>query len=1236
MSSQNSGLRLSKSLSAFETWGFGFTGLMGWVSAAPILHAALGPQALLVWLPGVVVSILLNLQVKRLGQKWVGVAGGTPNYITRLLNNYPSLARYAALGYFWGWVSFPSINAIVLTDLIKTNLEPLGISSPETLLRIALTAMPFIVALSGTRALGILHLVFVVPAVGFLLLFSIQGLGWLALSPDSPGLLPSSWGSFDLRDWAKWYFFAAYAVCACETATSFVADSRHSGKTLGFLSFVTWLIPIVYLGSSWVLMRLSIAPTAGDAYASLLTSASPFWGQSASSLVTLLIAFSCLLGAATTASNTPRILHQLALDGYLSPVFGVVSRRGVLGPALIFAFLLSLLCLIWGEIAEIMVITGTSYLISLMLLHFGLWSRRGSPEVRWAWLSLGFCGMEAAVLIFGGWAWGWQNLLMGLFLPFGLVMIDAVSRRIAFPPFHRAWWLRFYRPQVRSQPQDFIVLQVGVVIVLVCSTALISWLLRDRLEGISATAKANLMIILLILTAIVAIAISCWTSLPQVMEIAEAREQADHLFQVASDAILVLDSEGSICQANPAAEILFQTSTEHLLRQPLNRFLMGLSEPPDHWLSRSEQALRPQGNEGARVVEVTISDHFSQGMQQYMGVFRDVTERKQAEVQLRHQAEQERLLKDISWRIRHSLDLNDILSTAVAEVRSLLQAERVTVYRLRAGSEGRFVVESTQPGCPSVLEIALHDPCFEAEYAQKYQQGWVPVIADIHQADLDPSHLDLLIRAGIRASLSVPIEVNDCLWGLLCAHQCSQPRSWQPFEVDLLQQLGLQMAVAIQQSDLYQQVQHLNNHLDCQVQERTAELQIALEFEAMLKRIGDKVRDSLDERQIFQTVVEELAQVLDLSICNTSVYDTDQGTATICHEYAIAVPLVQGQVMQMGDFEEEYCQLLQGQYFQFCQLVPKTPRPMAILACPIVARLTLEESDQLVLGDLWLFRSPHETFSDADIRLVQQVANQCAIATRQARLYQAVQTQVEELAKLNQLKDDFLSTVSHELRTPVSNMKLSIRMLELTVEQLDSLNPVSERASRYLQILDKECEREISLINDLLDLQRLEAGSGTLDPEFLQLESWLPQLAEAFRERTQSRQQILQLDLALDLPPMLCDRPSLERVLMELLNNACKYTPPGETITLSAQVIAGQFLICVTNSGVEIPEGEQLQIFEKFHRVPNSDRWRQGGTGLGLTLVKKLTEHMGGTVQVTSGSGQTCFTIAKSILGDVG
>ena len=133
-----------------------------------------------------------------------------------------------------------------------------------------------------------------------------------------------------------------------------------------------------------------------------------------------------------------------------------------------------------------------------------------------------------------------------------------------------------------------------------------------------------------------------------------------------------------------------------------------------------------------------------------------------------------------------------------------------------------------------------------------------------------------------------------------------------------------------------------------------------------------------------------------------------------------------------------------------------------MLACPIF-------DDQGVLGDLWLISQPHHAFNQLELRLVQQVAASCAIALRQARLYTAATAQVKELEKLNALKDDFFSTVSHELRTPLSNMKMAISMLK---------NPsIVERQQRYLQILQTECNREIELINDLLDLQRLEVTS---------------------------------------------------------------------------------------------------------------------------------------------------------------
>jgi signal transduction histidine kinase len=307
--------------------------------------------------------------------------------------------------------------------------------------------------------------------------------------------------------------------------------------------------------------------------------------------------------------------------------------------------------------------------------------------------------------------------------------------------------------------------------------------------------------------------------------------------------------------------------------------------------------------------------------------------------------------------------------------------------------------------------------------------------------------------------------------------------------------------------------------------------------------------------------------------------------------------------------------------------------PVAILACPIF-------DNQGVLGDLLLFKQQQQSFDEQEIRLAKQVANQCAIAIRQARLYQTAQAQVKELEKLNQLKDDFLSTVSHELRTPVTNMKMAIHMLSRSLQQNQSFfadlsNPdvQNNKIARYFQILLNECERETSLINDLLDLQRVEAGVQPFLPTTIHLLDWLPQRLQPFEQRTQNRQQHFKSEISPNLPPLMCDSASLERVLTELLNNACKYTPPHETIKVTAQSQEGNIQLTISNSGIEIPENELPLIFDKFYRIPKADRWQQGGTGLGLALVQKLVARLGGTIQVESASGQTCFTVALPLIG---
>ncbi|MBW4486303.1 MAG: response regulator [Trichocoleus desertorum ATA4-8-CV12] len=280
---------------------------------------------------------------------------------------------------------------------------------------------------------------------------------------------------------------------------------------------------------------------------------------------------------------------------------------------------------------------------------------------------------------------------------------------------------------------------------------------------------------------------------------------------------------------------------------------------------------------------------------------------------------------------------------------------------------------------------------------------------------------------------------------------------------------------------------------------------------------------------------------------------------------------------------------------------------------PIEYSLTPLQNDQnLMMGAVLVFRD-----------LTEQIKAKEAIRQQaeQARL-------LAELQKLNHLKDDFLSTVSHELRTPMSNMKMALQMLTIATN--------AERQQRYLEILKAECAREIDLINDLLDLQRLEASAyPTFLVEAINLQDWFSSLIEPFRSRLQEHQQVLNIDLPENSPPLITDRSSLERMLGELLNNACKYTPAGGEIILKVEQVTSPspispvvpFTRLIIQNQAEIPPTEILRIFDKFYRVPHADPWKQGGTGLGLALVKRLVEQLQGTIQVESSHGWTVFTI---------
>ncbi|PZV17173.1 MAG: hypothetical protein DCF22_04150 [Leptolyngbya sp.] len=244
-----------------------------------------------------------------------------------------------------------------------------------------------------------------------------------------------------------------------------------------------------------------------------------------------------------------------------------------------------------------------------------------------------------------------------------------------------------------------------------------------------------------------------------------------------------------------------------------------------------------------------------------------------------------------------------------------------------------------------------------------------------------------------------------------------------------------------------------------------------------------------------------------------------------------------------------------------------------------------------------------------------------------------------------QLKDNFLSTVSHELRTPITTIKMAIQMLTLALSREGLLAPDSSKSSleankiaHYLKILNDECNREIGLITDLLDLQRLEAETQTIAAQPIQLEGYLHRIVRPFQDQAASQHKTLNVAIFSGLPDLMSDSQSLERILVELLTNACKYTPAGETIAFRAGLREGHtrspktVFISVINSGVEIRPNQLEQIFDKFYRIPTNDPHRHGGTGLGLALVKKLVLNLSGTIYAESSNGQTCFTVELPVI----
>ncbi len=692
------------------------------------------------------------------------------------------------------------------------------------------------------------------------------------------------------------------------------------------------------------------------------------------------------------------------------------------------------------------------------------------------------------------------------------------------------------------------------------------------------------------------------------------QEQLEVFYHVVSALpypVVLRDSDGAIQFVNPAGQDLAvmaaePTSPERKPDTTLRRWI--LQDGTEQWFRVVSVPIPlPSQAEGQLITKV------------------DITDEKRHHDYLYLNARKEQIINTIYQGIRQVWDLRESLGTVVEQVRQTFGLDSVELLQFSPKRRQWSRLAQSQNSEPVITDIS--------SLLLTNYQGITDLLRQFESVQLEQRLGST--PPGQATWILLPLPVNERLWGVL---SLMANGSLHPFSIELFKSVAYHLKTAIEQFDAAQRTRDLNRYLEAQVRKSTTQLDKLVTYKSLLQHLTDKVRDSLNETDILRIAVQQLGQVLGVYSCDIGIYNSHLGHSIITYEYQSGNSPTLYQSISFDEYPDIYRQLLAGQHFQFCVTETTSSAKFyeycTFLACPIT--LSSDEGVE-IYGDLWIVDVAERHFNALEIQLVQHVATQCAIAIRQARLHQATQAQASALERLNLLKDDFLSTVSHELKTPLTNMRMAIHMMRLS----EAKTPLDPKQQQYLAMLARECEREVELVNDLLNLQQLEADSFTLAPGEVDLNRWLSQLLADYQPSIDERQQTLTVYQPESLPTIVTDSACLTRILRELLVNACKHTEPHGSIFLnitaepdprSSQPETYNLTLQVDNTAV-IPKLELDHLFDRFYRVPQQDRWQQGGTGLGLALVKRLVDALQGSIQVISQDGCTTFRVMMSVAG---
>ncbi|CAG0993479.1 two-component system, sensor histidine kinase and response regulator [Burkholderiales bacterium] len=475
------------------------------------------------------------------------------------------------------------------------------------------------------------------------------------------------------------------------------------------------------------------------------------------------------------------------------------------------------------------------------------------------------------------------------------------------------------------------------------------------------------------------------------------------------------------------------------------------------------------------------------------------------------------------------------------------------------------------------------------------------------------------LSGGFRSVLAVPLmREGNAIGGIAVGRV--EAGTFPEAQIALLRTFADQAVIAIENVRLFNELQA-----------RTAELSRSVDQLQALGEVGRAVSSTLDLETVLETIVSHAIALAGMD--RGAVYEYDeaheqfhlQTTHSLSDELVGALrtsPIrkgegalgrlaVTGEPAQVHDIADE-------------SVYQSRVREILLrLGCRSMLAVPLLRENHL-LGGLVVIRNHAGDFDPQVIDLMKTFATQSALAIQNARLFREIEVKSRELEAASRHKSEFLANMSHELRTPLNAI---IGFSEVLAERM--FGEVNEKQAEYLSDILESGRHLLSLINDILDLSKIEAGRMDLDPTDFDLPAAIDATMLLVRERAHRRGIALGRSLDGQLGMVRADERKTKQVLLNLLSNALKFTPEGGSIDVRARKHDGVVEISVTDTGVGIAPEDQEAVFEEFRQVGGTSK-KIEGTGLGLAISRKFVELHGGRLWVTSelGKGSTfAFTL---------